>query len=90
MSGLYPSPPDPLSPKRGEGEKTHGDLSVFQVLRRACGPSTESAKDLRLLTKLLALFLYKRSAAGQLHICRPTIKFHGGFWFLGSPLSDGI
>jgi len=22
MSGLYPSPPDPLSPKRGEGEKT--------------------------------------------------------------------
>ena len=25
MSGLTPSPPDPLSPKRGEGEKTHGD-----------------------------------------------------------------
>ena len=24
-SGLYPSPPDPLSPKRGEGEKTRWD-----------------------------------------------------------------
>jgi hypothetical protein len=51
--------------------------SVFQVLRHACGPSAESAKGLRLLTKQLALFRYKVSEAGQLHICRPTIKFHG-------------
>jgi hypothetical protein len=25
MSGLYPSPPGPLSPKRGEGEKERWD-----------------------------------------------------------------
>ena len=64
--------------------------SVFQVLRRACGPSAESAKGLRLLTKQIALFRYKCSPAGQLHIFWLTIKFHKTFGFLGSPLSDGI
>jgi len=49
MSGLKPPPPDPLSPKRGEGEKTrwgHANPLGFRVWRAASKTHTDVLRTL--------------------------------------------